>query len=740
MIMKLCRRKLLVTTAVCLLLSFSSKAQQFFVVPKSWKPTALGPGGQVTGIDIAPDGTRVCKTDVGGAYFFDTTLNKWRQVITVGTGMPFGGAWEIRVAPSNPSRVYLVNGSSVYRNDAKGVGTWTLTSFPALVGNSCNSGSATASNGANKFTNQKLAVDPNNQDVVYFATNNNGVQVSFDAGATAAAVSGVTASTTGPGGAGLCFDASSGTVTVGGQTRTKIIYIPSYGNGVWQSTDGGVTWAQIGAGTGPTTVRTAQIDSNGVYFCADGTKTWMWTSTGTTPNNTWVEMKPSGSSFAAQAVCIDPNTPGRLIVSGPSGANFGTEAVNAYINSWHGTWNANFPTGHPLAYSSPSIPWLAVSGTFLTLGDMVIDKTTGLVHAAIGVGTCHTNWPLTFTAFGWTDDSLGIEELVVQDIIAPVGGPVMYAVEDRGVFTLADPSVFQSTYFPNTSFHAGWALDYASNDSTFIAALINNDIGSFPSNQYSASSSNSGATWALLSGIPAAPGLGGCIAAASHTNMVFLGGNNTLPYYTLDGGATWTLCPGLPGTGWIASLFTGAFPVAADRVNIGTFYLYNTISGLYRSTDGGQTWVNILSSIFPNALGNGLRLRATPGVAGDLWFCAGIVQGGSHPTNTSLLKHATGCNTANPAVFSSIANVTEPRHIGFGKAKPGGGGYPAIFMDGWVSNVYGVWQSDDGGATWTSLGSSPLNSADSITAVSGDMNTYGTCYIGFSGTGGAYYN
>ncbi len=37
--------------------------------------------------------------------------------------------------------------------------------------------------------------------------------------------------------------------------------------------------------------------------------------------------------------------------------------------------------------------------------------------------------------------------------------------------------------------------------------------------------------------------------------------------------------------------------------------------------------------------------------------------------------------------------------IGFGKAKPGGGGYPAIFIVGFVSDVFGIYRSDDNAST-----------------------------------------
>ena len=40
---------------------------------KGWQTLPLGCGGLITGFDIAPDGTMVCRTDVGNAYRFTGT-------------------------------------------------------------------------------------------------------------------------------------------------------------------------------------------------------------------------------------------------------------------------------------------------------------------------------------------------------------------------------------------------------------------------------------------------------------------------------------------------------------------------------------------------------------------------------------------------------------------------------------------------------------------------------------------
>ena len=60
---------------------------------------------------------------------------------------------------------------------------------------------------------------------------------------------------------GILFDPAIGGV-VGGVTQT--IFASSYGNGVYESTNGGATWTALTGG--PTDVEYAAVSSTGVYY------------------------------------------------------------------------------------------------------------------------------------------------------------------------------------------------------------------------------------------------------------------------------------------------------------------------------------------------------------------------------------------------------------------------------------------------------------------------------------------
>src|SRR5262249_31057966 len=105
-----------------------------------WKPLRIGAGGLLTGIDISPDGsTRVVRTDTYGSCVWDPLAEQWKQVVTAST-MPAvdvasdknAGVYEIRVAPSLPSRLYMAYGGYVYRSNDRAT-TWTRTAFTQVA-------------------------------------------------------------------------------------------------------------------------------------------------------------------------------------------------------------------------------------------------------------------------------------------------------------------------------------------------------------------------------------------------------------------------------------------------------------------------------------------------------------------------------------------------------------------------------------------------------------------------------
>ena len=96
-------------------------------------------------------------------------------------------------------------------------------------------------------------------------------------------------------------------------------------------------------------------------------------------------------------------------------------------------------------------------------------------------------------------------------------------------------------------------------------------------------------------------------------------------------------------------------------------------------------------------------------------------------------------STDGGASWSAIDGVREVLAFGFGKAEKT---YPTISIAGWVRGAYGIWSSADEGATWKRIPPDvefPLGSLDLVKTIDGDKDELGTVYIGFGGSGYAYF-
>jgi photosystem II stability/assembly factor-like uncharacterized protein len=682
----------------------------------TWKPLAIGAGGWLTGIDIAPDDTMVVRTDTYGGYLWNGT--QWQQLVTAAS-MPAGdvavghnqGVYEIQIAPSNTNILYMEYLGYVYRSSNKGA-TWTKTAFSHVAENP---------NDAYRMNGQKMAVDPHNPNIVYVGTPQNGLWVTSDGGTTWSQVTSVPVSAADksgvyPGITGIAFDPNS---QVNGG-KTDVIYASSYGHGVFESPNGGQSWTALSGG--PQNVEYATV-SRGIYYAVGDNNTALWKH----GNGTWTKLV-SDTNNGFHSVAIDPFNPNHIVVISPGGAL--DQSLDGGT-TWTGyNWGNQF--------SATDIPWLAKSGRYMSIGGIVFDqKVANKLWASDGVGVWNTNLPHTFTSgtpIVWNSQSTGIEQLVANEILVPPGGHPVLASWDRSFFYVSDPSAYPSTYgvAGQKAFAAGWSLDYASSQPSFLVGIA--DWWGIEESGYS---TNGGQSWQVFKNYPAFAGktIGGTIAASSPTDIIWAPADGYAPYYTKDGGVTWNPIS-LPGVtdwkGFHFAYYLDKTTVTADRVLPNTFYLY--YNGVYKSTDGGATWTEVHAGQISASSNFNSRTEAVPGEAGNLFFTGGPQgsPGSPHPAREGFYRSTDG-----GATWTAIANVLEVTCFGFGKAAAPGG-YPAIYIVGWVNHVYGIWQSNDEAKSWTHIGAWPIGSLDRIKTISGDLDTYGKVYVGFSGSGYAY--
>ena len=691
------------------------------VSSNNWQTLDVGAGGWVTGIDIAPNDTMVVRTDTYGAYIWNGT--EWQQLVTA-TSMPAGfvtpndgqGVYEIEIAPSNTNILYMMYDGYVFQSTNEGE-TWTETSFaPVTDANP---------NGTYKLWGQKMAVDPENSNVVYVGTPQNGLFVTTNGGTTWQSVGAVPVGLTDSSGVGLGitgieFDPALG--VTGGMTNT--IFAASNGNGVYESTNGGATWSAIG---GPSDVTYAAVSSTGVYYAADSVDNSLWAY----ENGAWTELLSIGQEI--ETVAVDPFNPNEIVTQTQAGQL--DISYNAGI-TWSGLNYNN-------QLVSTDIPWLADASTnsgqgqWLSIGGTVFDQLVpNELWISDGTGVWNTtNLPTQNFANAtvvWNDQSIGIEQLVANEIIVPPGGNPVLASWDRPFFYIDNADVYPSTYGPIESgtMVEGWSIDYASSDPSFLVGLADNW-----GVEESGYSTDGGQTWTpFASFIPGAGTdfIGGTIAASSPTDIIWAPADGFDPYYTLNGGETWNPIT-LPGvsdwSGFDWAYYLDARTVTADRVLPNTFYLYYAGYGVYESTNGGSTWTQVYSGeISPGSMYNA-ELESVPGEAGNLFFTGGV--------QSDFPSEGFYQSTDQGATWTAVPNVTEVNCFGFGAAAPGQS-YPSIYIVGYVNDVYGIWQSTNDAQSWTQIGTYPTNSLDTIKTISGDPNIYGQVYVGFAGSGYAY--
>src|SRR5580698_6027198 len=109
----------------------------------NWQDLAVGGGGYVRNVAIHSDGTLVGRTDTAGAFLYNGI--SWVQLVT-NTSMPAAfvnadptgtnrlngaagnGVFELQMAPTNSSIMYMAFDGYVYQSTNKGT-TWTQTAL-----------------------------------------------------------------------------------------------------------------------------------------------------------------------------------------------------------------------------------------------------------------------------------------------------------------------------------------------------------------------------------------------------------------------------------------------------------------------------------------------------------------------------------------------------------------------------------------------------------------------------------
>jgi hypothetical protein len=645
------------------------------------------------------------------------------------------GGYEVAVAPSRPTRIYMAIRGKVYRSEDRGA-NWTLASagnpFP-LVWNA---------NSEHRFYGPFLAVDPADPDLLFLGTPGNGLWRSADAGRTWGRVASVPTS--------VDLSPAEGPQTAGtmiwyerpaGGNATGRIFAFASGGGMFVSSDRGRTFAPLpsSSAASPKMLRRGVFDRHGTFFGVDDIGKAIWSYKQGRWHDVTQESKLKASEYAA--VAADPRSDRVLIVD---------QAGYGYVSAdGGGSWSS---VTHSAKVGKGDPPWLKVADDwYFATGDMMFDPVVpNRLWVAAGTGVFFADLPPGRTDLNWVSQTRGIEELVANDVIQAPGHPPVFSAWDFGMHIKPDLAAYSTWFAPKRGFIAVQQVDWSPADTAFLVSNAS-DTRSCCSEDGNAVmagfSKDGGRTWTKFPTLPTPPGTKaddpwrmshGSIAVSSGDtrNIIWQPAFNRAPFYTTDRGNSWhqIILPGAVGDnyGSFKDIWLQRKAVTADKSEPGVFYLLHSgdapnqaLVGIWRTRDGGGSWEHVFKQEIAPASNLAAKLRSVPSKGGHLFFTSAFI----HAGDTDLRRSVDGGSS-----WKIVPKVAFVDDIAFGKAA-NGADYPAIYISGRVNGIFGVWRSVDDTKTWQQLVDFPVGSLDQVTAVGADPDVFGRVYLGYKGSG-----
>ena len=682
------------------------------------KPVKIGGGGFVTGIIIHPQAPDVmyARTDVGGLYRWNAVKQFWHQLLSMeSVGEQVSLSVEsVAVDPSNPDIIYAATGAYTHKKPGNilksvdGGNNWQILDISLPMG------------GAQdwRWSGERLAVDPNNSDAVYFGSRKDGLWQSYDGGQSWQQVDTSTIPV------GNTFNVTEG---MAGITFIKfdksiedVAYVGVAGKGVYCTTDGGNEWKSLNGLSSSLIPQQGEVNASGELIVTlfdpqqDSNNGGVWKFNG----SMWEDVTPkTGSNYAGLTVNSQdedivytvtyPMTPNDIYKSTDGGE----------------TWT-------PLKNKLEDLDWKP-SWSFWTLsGDLAVNPDNPKqVWLANGIGVWKTEDGNT-NNLTWTPTVDGIEETVAFDAVSTPGkASLITAIADFDGFRHEDINVTPSNNH-SREFSTTTSIDYSVGDPNFIVKV--GGVQKTPWIRQAGFSTDNGVTWKNFDSIdngthPDDLNFGNvAVSATDVNNIIWQPTNWAAPYYTKDRGQTWNqisyFYEQFDG-GAHTHLWNSQQALAADSIAGGTFYIYQHNAGkIIRTEDGGENWSATTQDGLLPWIWQGASIKTLPGVERDVWV--GL--------NDRGLYHSRDGGES----FEMLPQVIQVEAFGFGKAAFKTQN-PTLFVAGKINDRRGIFGSTDLGNTWLMIANSDRYLGN-FTTLTVDMNNFGRVYLGTAGNGFVY--
>jgi xyloglucan-specific exo-beta-1,4-glucanase len=767
--------------AVLLLATFSQSAFAQY----TWNNVRIVAGGFVPGIVYHPNaqGLVYARTDIGGLYKSTNGGANWTPLLdwVNWSNWGYSGVLSVAVDPENANTVYAAvggytnswdpNNGAILKSTDQG-STWTVAPLPFKIGG----------NMPGRGNGERLAVDPNNSNLIYFGATGNttstfGLWKSTNGGSSWSQVTSFTAvgdwqdDPTDPNGynsqkQGIFWVNFDPRTVVSGVTQNIYVGVATKtAPTIYHSSNGGSTWSAIpgqpttdcgGDGIMPTK---AAIDpTTGTMYVTYGEKagpyddekgdvytynssTGAWTNV--TPVTNDCMARGSGNIyFGFNGLSVSKSNPNVVMETGHSSwwpdtwifrsTNNDVTATNV----WH--WTRYPSMGYEIVYPQDisMSPWLKFPASPVCSGS--------------GGGR---PGPIENPKIGWMTAALAIDPFNTNNFLYGTGATI-YGSSNANLWgsgTLANISVMANG-IEETSI-----IDFAVPPSGpmllsgvgDIRGFYHTDVTKVPSAQYNALTSTNSLDFGQ--GVPAQVVRAGNGDSSNCENSYA---------YSTNGGQSWTIGGGQPSgvTGsnndsiaispdgkrvvwapngttaaYTSTNWTAASPtwtaitglpaqakVRADRLTVNKFYGF--ANGVFYVSTNGTSFTAASSAGLPTSA----KIVPVYNKANDVWLVS------PDPT-TGGVWHTTDGGTT----FTKVTSVVLADGIGFG-APVSGATYPTIFLAGEVGTVRGYYASTDGGNTWKQINDSNHNWYYSGYVITGDPNRVGRVYIATNGRGIIY--
>ena len=693
-----------------------------------WDNVEIVGGGYTSGIEYSKieEDLVYARTDIGGAYRMDKITREWIPLTDSTPGSKWGHMYiqSMMPDPVMASRVYILVGAytngwdpnkgALMRSDDYG-DTWTVvTDLPFHVGG----------NEKSRNAGERIAIDPNNNNIVYIGSQTDGLYKSTDAGVTFNKVSSFTnigtykEEDTYVGITWIVFDSEKKNAN---GTTDIYVGVGDKENSIYCSKDAGSTWSAV-AGQ-PTTAECtvpmrAEIANNTLYMTF-GNKAGPYEVTAGAvykydlSTGAWTDISPkSATYFGYGGLSIDAQDTNVMAVSTIGRWGWKQNDNIFYTTDGGQTWVSFFDNDADGDFSRDRFeldfsesPWLVWGEEYAKLGwmmgdvninpfnsDELIWGTGATIYFASNLTDITTNTKVQVRAH-----CKGIEETAVLYLAVPETGDVKLYSAMGDIDGFSHKDLTQAP--PNANDHGSngnsTCIEFAWDNPSFVVRGGGNTILAY--------STDAGDTWTRCS-IPGGFGDYNEVMIAVNTDgSVIMTSNGSNTYYSTDRGSSWITPNGLPN---------GA-TVSADRVNKNIFYAF-TSSAIYISNDAGKNFTKCSVNVTETT-----QIRSVPGHEGEI-MAAG---------KNGLYRIYDMGNSADRLTNKEIQAVG----LGAGKTADS---YNAIYAAGTINNIFGIFRSDDLGETWIRINDDEHQWGTSyIAAITGDPNVYGRVFLATNGRG-----